>query len=133
MKSSDSGKNIGCRDQYHKLAHDRYDHTEYCLSKCLEHSTRNNSEPCDQVMDTNDPKCGNTDGKHITGSAEQFQQCFRNEFEGKETDKCKTECNEHADFDSFKHTISMACPIIVGNDRCNTVVKPKYRHEEKTL
>ena len=61
MKSSDSGKNICCRDQYHKLAHDRYDHTEYCLSKCLEHSTRNNTEPCDQVMDTNNPKCRHTD------------------------------------------------------------------------
>ena len=27
----------------------------------------------------------------------------------------------------------MACTIIIGNDRCNAVVKSKYRHEEKTL
>ena len=133
VKSADGSKDISGRYQDKKLTHDGYDHTVYSFSKCLEYSSCNDTEPCDQVMDTNDPKCGNTDGKHITGSAEQFQQCFRNEFEGKETDKCKTGCNEHADFDSFKHTLSMACPIIVGNDRCNTVVKPKYRHEEKTL
>lgn len=51
----------------------------------------------------------------------------------RKSNECKTECDEHADFDSFKHTLSVACTIIIGNDWCNAVVKSKYRHEEKTL
>ena len=84
-------------------------------------------------MDADDPKGRDTDGEHIAGSTEQSKQCFRNKFKGKETNKCKTECDKHTDFDSFKHTLSVACPVIVGDDRCNTIVKSKHRHEEKAL
>ncbi len=34
------------------------------LSKCLEYSTGNDAEPCDQIMDTDDTKCRNTDFQH---------------------------------------------------------------------
>ena len=27
----------------------------------------------------------------------------------------------------------MACAVVVGDDRCDTVVKAEYRHEEKAL
>ena len=95
MKSSDSGKNIGCRDQYHKLAHDRYNHTEYCLSKCLEHSTRNNTEPCDQVMDTNNPKCRHTDRQHIRRSIEHSKKHLWNCLKQNKTDAGQAERHCH--------------------------------------
>mgnify|MGYP006913762680 FL=1 len=133
VKSADGSKDISSRYQDKQLTHDRYDHTEYSFSECLEYSSRNDTEPCDQIVDSYDTKCRDSDGKHIFGSTEQPQQCFRNKFKGKKTNECKTECDEHADFDSFKHTLSVACTIIIGNDRCNAVVKSKYRHEEKTL
>ena len=133
VKSTDGSKDISCRYQDKQLTHDRYDHAEYSFSECLEYSSRNDTEPCDQIVDSYDTKCRDSDGKHIFGSTEQPQQCFRHKFKGKKTNECKTECDEHADFDSFKHTLSVACTIIIGNNRCNAVVKSKYRHEEKTL
>ena len=119
VKSADGSKDISSRYQDKQLTHDRYDHTEYSFSECLEYSSRNDTEPCDQIVDSYDTKCRDSDGKHIFGSTEQPQQCFRNKFKGKKTNECKTECDEHADFDSFKHTLSVACTIIIGNDRCN--------------
>ena len=105
VKSADGSKDISSRYQDKQLTHDRYDHTEYSFSECLEYSSRNDTEPCDQIVDSYDTKCRDSDGKHIFGSTEQPQQCFRNKFKGKKTNECKTECDEHADFDSFKHTI----------------------------
>ena len=133
MKSSDSGKNIGCRDQYHKLAHDRYDHTEYCLSKCLEHSTRNNTEPCDQIVDSDDPQGRNSDGEHLVRCIKHTQKYLWDSFKAEESDEGEAEGNQHTELDRLEHTFSLTGTIIVGNDRSNPIVETEYRHEEETL
>ena len=44
-----------------------YDHAEYCFSKSLENGTADNTEPCDQIVDTDDAKCRNTNFEHVCG------------------------------------------------------------------
>lgn len=73
--------------------------------------------------------------KRDKAMAKELRDLLKSERFSKKTwkKKCKTECDKHTDFDSFKHTLSVACPVIVGDDRCNTIVKSKHRHEEKAL
>ena len=52
MQPANLRQDISSRDQYNQLTHDRYDHAEYCFAECLEYGTGNDTEPCDQVVDT---------------------------------------------------------------------------------
>ena len=76
VESADGCQDISGGYQDEELSHDRYDHTEYSLSECLEYSSRNDAEPCDQIVDSDDPKCRDSDGKHIAGGTEQPQECL---------------------------------------------------------
>ena len=62
VKTADGSKDISSRYQDKQLTHDRYDHTEYSFSECLEYSSRNDTEPCDQIVDSYDTKCRDSDG-----------------------------------------------------------------------
>lgn len=133
MKPADRRQNICSRYQNDQLTHNGYDHTENSFSKGLENSSCNDAEPCDQIMDAYDVKSRNADSKHIFGCAEQSQESFWYKLKSKEADESKAECDEHADFNSLEHTFSVACAVVVGDDRCDTVIKAEYRHEEKAL
>lgn len=133
MKSTDGRQNICGGNQDKKLSHNRYDHTENSLSQCLEYSSCNDAEPRDQIMDTNDPKCRNTDGKHIIGGIEHSQESFWYELIRQKANKGKAEGNEHADLDRLDHTLFVPGTVIISDDWCNTVIKTKHRHKEDAL
>ena len=78
-------------------------------------------------MDSYDTKCRDSDGKHIFGSTEQPQQCFGINSKARKPMNVKQNAMNMLTLNSFKHTLSVACTIIIGNDRCNAVVKSKYK------
>ena len=84
-------------------------------------------------MDTDDPKCRNTDGKHIVRGTEHSQESLWYELIRQKANKGKAECNEHADLDRLDHTLFVTGTVIIGNDWCNTVIKTKHRHKEEAL
>lgn len=84
-------------------------------------------------MDSNNTQGWNSDSKHIFRCTEQSQESLWYKLKGKEADEGKTECDKHADFDSLDHTFSMTCAVVIGDDRCDTVIEAKYRHKEKAL
>ena len=133
MQSADLRQDISCRDQYNQLTHDRYDHAEYCFAECLEYGTGNDTEPCDQVVDTDDTKCRNTNLQHVSRCIEHSKQYLWDTLKTEKSDKSKAECSCQTDPDRPDHTLSLLGTVVVSNDRCDTIVQSEYRHEEEAL
>ena len=133
MKPAQFCQYICSRNQYDKLTHDGYDHTEHSLSKCLEYSTTDDAKPCKQVVDTDDTKRLNANCKHISRSIEHSEKYLRNEFKAKESEEHNAKCSYHTELDCFDHTLSVLRTVVECNDRSDTVIQTEDRHEEKAL
>ena len=133
MQPANLRQDISSRDQYNQLTHDRYNHAEYCFAECLEYSTGNDTEPCDQVVYTDDTKCRNTNLQHVSRCVEHSKQYLWDTLKTEKSDKSKAECSCQTDPDRPDHTLSLLGTVVVSNDRCDTIVQSEYRHKDKTL
>ena len=133
MKTAELCKDVSGRDQYNKLSHNGDNHTEHCFSERLEYGTDHDTEPCDQVMDTDNAECRNADCEHIFGCIEHAEQYLWNSLEGEESDEGQAESNDQAEFNRFDHSFSLFGSVVVSDDRCDTIVQTENRHEEEAL
>ena len=103
MKPTELCEQICSRYKNHKLTHNRYNHAEYCFSKCLKYSTDDNTVPCDKIMYADCPKCRYTNLKQIIRCTKHSKQNLWNTLKKNKTDKCKTKCNKKTELYRFCH------------------------------
>ena len=122
MKPTELCEQICSRYKNHKLTHNRYNHAEYCFSKCLKYSTDDNTVPCDKIMYADCPKCRYTNLKQIIRCTKHSKQNLWNTLKKNKTDKCKTKCNKKTELYRFCHTLTLSRPVIISNYRCDSII-----------
>ena len=133
MKAKDFGENIGRWQNRKNLSGQRDDQTVNTVAECLKYGTDDNTISGKQETQADNSQCRNADGKHFRGSVEQSKKLIRNQYKQCKSDQHQADGGNDTEFNCLHDTFSVACPVVVSNDRHHSVVQTKNRHKNETV